>query len=175
MTDLADECLRITRIIDATATPEGLTANPDNPVEMRRTLAMAKTELAAAREALAPFAHAWSKKMELIADTKVEVFVDPIRPEKTRSIVLGDLQRAARAYQSMTVGVELLERLYAAEAILRKLIELFKGANEGGAERGVGWRIEVLSRLANLSNESTQHLARLGPPAPNTPDEPEDP
>jgi hypothetical protein len=160
------ELERVTRMIDATATPESLVSNPDNPVEMQRTLTVARTECAAAREALAPFAHAWSRKMELIAETAVDIFVDPLRPDKTRRLVLADLRRANQVYRSMTVGIELLERLHRAEGLLRKLVELNEWAVQTTFVRGTP-ADELLYRLANLTNESNQHLGTRpeAPPA----------
>jgi hypothetical protein len=112
---------QLVRIVDATASPEMLLADPDSPANMSQALSRAQTELAAAREALAPFAHAWSRKMEPLADMEIPVFVDPQRPERSRSIFARDLKRANKVLTSMTLGAELLERLHNAELLLRQI------------------------------------------------------
>ena len=115
-----DQLAQLARIVDATATPALLAADPDSPVNMLRALTAARAETAAAREALAPFAHAWTKKMEPLVDLTVPVFVDPLRPERSKTIRIGDLRRANQAYRSLTLGAALLDRLYAAERLLAR-------------------------------------------------------
>jgi hypothetical protein len=117
----SEQMHQLVRIVDATATPEMLLGDPDNPANMSQALTRARAELAAAREALAPFAHAWSKKMETLGDLEIPVFVDPQRPERSRSIHMRDLKRANKVLTSMTLGAELLDRLQNAEQLLRRL------------------------------------------------------
>jgi hypothetical protein len=112
---------RLARVVDATSSPEMLLADPDSPANMSQALARSRAELASAREALAPFAHAWSRKMETLADMEISVFVDPQRPERSRSIFPRDLKRANKVLTSMTLGAELLERLHSAEQLLRRI------------------------------------------------------
>jgi hypothetical protein len=112
---------QLVRIVDATATPGVLLGDPDNPANMNQALTRARAELAAAREALAPFAHAWSRKMETLGDLEIPIFVDPQRPERSRSIHARDLKRANKVLTSMTLGAELLDRLHNAEQLLRRI------------------------------------------------------
>jgi hypothetical protein len=135
--DQANEELRqLARILDATASPAVLAADPDSPVNMLRALTAARAEAASAREALAPFAHAWSKKMEALADLSVPVFTDPVRPERTRTLRLGDLKRANQVYHSLTLSAVLLDRLHAAERLLAR------------AAKGEDVRQQAAARLA---------------------------
>ncbi len=90
---------------------EQLVADPNSPVNASRTLAVLRLEAAAQREALRPFAQAYSRMAEPLDDMQITVFVDANRPDKNKYVYMGDFKRAHKAYSSLSVGAEIAARL----------------------------------------------------------------
>ncbi len=99
-------------------------ADPDSPVNAQRTLASLRLEAAAQREALRPFAQAYTRMAEPLDDVQIPVFVDANRPEKNRFVYMADFKRAHKAYHSPTIGTETAERLVQLDADMKRAGEL---------------------------------------------------
>ena len=103
---------------------DALLADPNSPVNAPRTLEALRVEAAAQREALRPFAQAYSKMAEPLDDLQIRVFIDVNRPEHCKSVYMSDFKRAHHAYASMSIGAETVERLTALQRDLGRAGEL---------------------------------------------------
>jgi hypothetical protein len=103
---------------------DALLADPNSPVNAPRTLEALRVEAAAQREALRPFAQAYSKMAEPLDDLQIRVFIDVNRPEHCKSVYMSDFKRAHHAYASMSIGAETVERLTALQRDISRAGEL---------------------------------------------------
>lgn len=152
----------------ARTAPESMLADPDSPINVLETLTATRAELATAREALEPFARAYSRKMEPLGDTAIPILVDPLRPDKTRSVQMSDFRRANQVFSSMSTGVDLIDRLRSITDLTAEMAQLLVTlVNTSSFSLSVGEQQtirDLLNRFSKLISPPTGAAADAGPP-----------
>jgi len=120
---ITEQMQSLSLVLEQSETPDLLANDPDSPVNVYATLRATRAELAALREALEPFARAYSRRMDALGEVMVDVLIDPEQPAKSRRLRMNAFKRANHAFTSLSLGAETLNRIRQLEALLAEVVD----------------------------------------------------